>query len=310
MLQHVEPNTLYLKSSSGLGNRICPILFATRLLGLNYFDRLIIQWDNMNCSQFQLSDIFNIISNNIQVTESQFDPPTPWVHSLHSEIRPSPAIPWSYCKSNAHFGYHPVIVERDRSISNGKIISQVLYYYPKFIQIRPELLRIANEFPINNEYIGIHCRRTDVDLNRHINPEFYKILIPKLARARDKVFSERLLRIIDKNHKVFIASDDQITKEYYKSIFPNSIIRDTKLPTCLWDIHPNPGKFNRWEQMLRQRQDIIDAFIELIILSRCKFIITDFSSSYAIMAHYLMGTKVYIINSGEILLRSKSGFPT
>lgn len=300
MLQHVTNRTLYLKVDSGLGNRISPILFATRLLGLKYFERLAIKWENSNCSQFQLSDIFNICSDKIQIID---DLQMPWINSIHFELRPFNIIPWRYCTDDVYSGFSPMIVENDRNLSNDIILKEVLHYYPQYLQIRPEILQAVNEFNINNEYIGIHCRRTDVDLHWHIRPEYYKTVLPKLARTRDRLFSKKLGDIIGTDRKIFIASDDQITKEYYMTLFPNSIARDSKLPIGMWNIHPCSKKYGNWGQMLRLKADVIDAFIELLILSKCRFIVTDYLSSYAMTAHYLTGTKVYFLGKEDTLIR-------
>lgn len=303
MFQHIEPRTLYLRIEAGLGNRLSPILFAVRLLELQYFDRLIIRWGNLNCSQFQLSDLFNIHSNRIEIV-SEVEPPTPWIWGNNFEMRPAALLPWRYCTSNVFYGYSPIIAEQDRSLSNDEIINQVVKFYPRYLTIRPELLQIANEFPITNEYIGIHCRRTDVDLNEmyYFDPIDYPQVLSKLARIRDEAFTAQLSKVLEDTDKLFVASDDEITKEYYKSKFAHVVTRPSKLPINLWDIHPDPKKFGYWGQMLRTRNDIVDAFIELLILSRCSMIITDYASSFAVAARYLMGSNVYRIKPGRPIL--------
>jgi len=306
MLQHVDPRILYMRLSSGLGNRLGPLLSATRLLELQYFDRLIITWTNLNCSQFQITDLFEICSDRIQV-QSDLEPPTQWVQNSCYELRLTTLVPWRYYTHSAYAGYAPIVVEQDRKLSNDEIIQQIHEFYPNYLRIRPELAQIADEFPITNEYIGIHCRRTDVDLNEmlHFNPANYQKVLPKLARIRDDIFATKLSELLDPTDKLFVASDDETTKEYYSSKLANVRTRKSKLPVNMWNIHPNHQKFGQWGQTLRTKEDIVDAFIELLILTRCSAIITDHVSTFAAVAQFLRRSKVYYLRSSvPILMRS------
>jgi hypothetical protein len=151
-----------------------------------------------------------------------------------------------------------------------------------------------SEFPNTPNTIGIHARRTDVDLN-HINPHHtqLKTLLPKLAKARDNHYLTQLQKILPPNTPLYIATDDQNTKNTYTKHYPNATTTtNTKLPTLITNIHPNPTKYGRWNQTLRTQTTNEHALIELLILARCHTIITDYDSTYALTAHYLTGANL------------------
>ena len=307
MLQHIDHKTLYLKSTCGLGNRITSILFAIRLLELKRFDRLTIIWENMNCSQFQLTDLFEILSNKIEVIDPSDSPIS---YDNHMEYYPLKSLSsWRCMANNIYCGHPPMITKEDINQKPNEIELEVLKFYPSYIKIRNNLEDIASHFPVTKEFIGLHCRRTDVDLNylRNIEKSNCEIILPKLARIRDKIFSRQLSKFLEPSDKIFVASDDQITKDYYKSQLPNVITRNTKLSKNMWDIHPNSEKYKNWGQVLRTKSEIIEAFIELLILSKCHLVITDYFSSYAQLAYYLKGTKVRCISPEiPIILRARN----
>lgn len=302
MLVHFDYNTLYLQLSSGIGNRIPPILFAARLLHIGRINKVIIIWNQANCSQFDLTDLFNIKSDKIEIIDK-----APELTLSSQEYRPAKISWWQYyTPGQPCFSIYPIIDKSDINISNDEIIKQMWKAYPNYLEIKPELLQEANNFPISNDHIGIHCRRTDVYLNeiRKINCDD---LLLKLARLQDRMSISALKRILKPSDKVFVASDDKLTKEHYQKELPNAIVRNTTLPKGMWEIHSNAQKFGRWGQVYRSNKHIVESFIELLILARCNKIITDYSSTYALTAYYLLQTPVFMIKPKDPLIIKSAG---
>lgn len=127
----------------------------------------------------------------------------------------------------------------------------------------PHIMNKVNEFIsfIGKPFIGVHIRRTDNSFSIEKSPT-------KLFR--DKI-NERLSE--NSNSMFYLASDDEQLKHDFVAYFPrNIVIRKSTLAR-------------------NSKEGIIDAYIELLILSKSNEIWGSYFSSFSDVASYLNGVK-------------------
>ena len=162
------------------------------------------------------------------------------------------------------------------NIDNYKHIFMVGYYIfwqaPnmwKSIVINREIKRHVDEFVsqfVGQRFVGIHIRRTDNTFSTRESPT--------------SLFIEKIRDEINKNKgdvMFYLASDSPEVKRELKNIFGDAIFTSTK------EVSRNTG------------QGIIDAFIELNILSRTDKIYAPYNSSFSELAHFLHGNDFEIL---------------
>lgn len=143
----------------------------------------------------------------------------------------------------------------------------------KSIVIQPEILRrvllVSNMFPEN--VIGIHIRRTD---NIH-----------SIKYSPTELFIEVMRNEIIHNKSVcfYVASDSMPEKTLLKDTFGDKIITQMK------------------ETSRDNMSGIIDAFVEMNILSRTKKIYASAFSSFSELASFFTGIDCVVVNKDKIL---------
>jgi len=139
---------------------------------------------------------------------------------------------------------------------------QILEYLNSLI-IKKEIMEKVNEFDLKNA-VGIHCRRNEFRLNNEKN------------KSTNELFFKKMDKIIAKNKDVhfFLATDSKKTEEEFYDKYVWRIITYPKL------------------NLDRERSDtIIEAMIELILLSKCNTILGSYLSTYSEMAYWLGNCK-------------------
>lgn len=158
-------------------------------------------------------------------------------------------------------------LEHDVIIKSGLIfhpISQNLlndiFHYNENVAIRIQEL-IGTATP---DY-ALQIRRTD---NRN-----------SIANSPIEAFERIAIKLIRENNdvKIFLATDDELTKLYFQKKFPHNII------------------YNKAEASRNTRDGIIDAVAELYIMASCRHIYGSYWSSYSEIASLIGGSPLTVV---------------
>ncbi|MCQ2974925.1 MAG: hypothetical protein MJ211_08950 [Bacteroidales bacterium] len=125
------------------------------------------------------------------------------------------------------------------------------------------ILKQVNKYPlIGTEYIGIHIRRGDN--------------IKSQQNSRINLFIEKINEILKSNNNAqfYLATDSIDIKDFFDMYFGKCI-------------HTKDVDYSR-----NSDQGIIDAYIEMILLSKAKIILGSYWSSFDEVAQKLNGTKL------------------
>ena len=130
------------------------------------------------------------------------------------------------------------------------------------------LKKIIDSYQINEQYVGIHVRRTDNLWSNYHSPT--------------PVFISRMQEEIDRNPatRFFISSDSLEEKKALANRFPDRTI------------YYKQDSFNRDIAL-----NIQNAVIDLYLLSRCRKIIGSYGSCYTFTAHRISNNELEIILS-------------
>lgn len=140
--------------------------------------------------------------------------------------------------------------------------------YLKKLRIKKQILKKVDEFSrkkLSKNTVGIHVRRGDF---KNIN-NLSKI-------SSDEEFIKIIKYELQKNPKTkfFLATDEKETEDKLKKLFPNKII------ICKKNSSKREGEGS-----------VEEAFIELLLLSKCNKIIGSFSSSFTEMSWFFGSCK-------------------
>jgi len=259
-------NKISIFCDGGLGNRLSTLIGGLYLANkINYEFEIIwpqTRWCNCNFEDLYDENInhtnFNdnindyIIDNNTTLIISHIDNGYPKNIQFISQY--SNIIDMDFSNYNKIFYNHnsiPHYVDEDNSskqLSLIKISNNILNEVKKF----------TNEFNINNETLGLHIRRTD----------------SPMITSDDEYFNY-INNLNDK--KIFVCSDEEEIEKSLKSKFSNVLVRNKsqyveKFVDGPWRNNKLNGIFN----VNRNKQSVIDAFIDMLILSRTN--ILDFKN--------------------------------
>lgn len=163
-------------------------------------------------------------------------------------------------------------------VNNEDIIKTVLPMIP----FNTSLMLLANEIVAEHgdEYVGVHLRKTD------FCPTFDETII------RDAIVDNPTV-------KFFICSDDQETENFYKR-YHNVFLHNKshyveKLIDGNWNSHivdqlGNSFPFN----VNRSQQSVLDAVVDLLLLSRSSILSTDMRSRFLQIAFLLQDSKWWL----------------
>ena len=262
---------LILNLGGGIGNRLIG-LFKGVFLYENYFKNksyeLIINYtyneknkEKLLEDYIKISDnkIFNTIFSN-NVSKKQWEIIS--ILSCHCPIEKLFSINYQIVST-----YPQTNILKNLSIKNFDIDYEVIgdkikideFTIPEGFKINPDILQkvddFCNQYKINEDTIGFHVRLTD---RRNDNYE-------------DLLF--KINNLLKENKKVFLCTDE----EEFKKLVPKEVI--------IYEIKHFPQKIESDNELLNQclyrsEECIIEAFIELLILSRTKIITNCKKSTY------------------------------
>lgn len=136
-----------------------------------------------------------------------------------------------------------------------------------WLRPRQEIIEMVKTINIDNSVIGIHIRRTDNEMSCKYSP--LEMFISRI-RTELEMFPDSLF---------FLATDDEETKTVLDREFGSAIItRDS----------------------VTSRNDeggVQDAFVDLLLLSRCKKIIGSYWSSFSVTASQISGIPLEIVST-------------
>jgi len=249
----------------GLGNRLCSLIGGLHLsYKLNYdFEIIWLQTRWCNCN---FEDLFDNNINHINLSKNLDDYINENNITLilsHDKVGYSENIEYILQSDDIDkldFSSHDKIFYRHNSIPtyiNEHNSSKYLSTIKISDKILNQVKNFTEEHNINHNTIGLHIRRTDYHITT--TDELYFNFVDFL-KSRD----------------VFVCSDEEEIEKKLKNKFSNVIVRN-KLqyvqkfvdgPWRMNHLEGTDGLFN----VKRDRQSVIDAFIDMLILSRTNII--------------------------------------
>ncbi|MCS3802236.1 hypothetical protein [Niastella sp. OAS944] len=114
--------------------------------------------------------------------------------------------------------------------------------------------------------VGVHIRRTD-----NIN---------SIQMSPDHLFISKIEKLIQAGYKIFLATDNQQTQSEYLNRFPGNIITYEK-----------EGSLTvRWPKQQFNFEETREDLVDLLLLSRCEYVVGCHWSSYSRTAMVLNGS--------------------
>jgi hypothetical protein len=258
-------NKLYILCDHGLGNRLGGLIGGLKAAEILRYDPIIC-WPMNNYCNCNLLDLFDIkekiADDNFSnfLTNQRQDKNLPWffISTFHNNEIGSDIY-------DPHFDVLNIIKNKKidaiysknkvvKSIASKKDITQILNY----LQINKKILKNVKNFCNNNNItsstIGLHVRKTD---------------------SHDIANEEEIYSLVssNRNQKYFLCSDDKNTENKFLKLgnvtvnHKNSEVK--KLVEQDWRetyIDSN-GRIIPWN-VNRDSNQVIDAFIDMLILSR------------------------------------------
>lgn len=118
--------------------------------------------------------------------------------------------------------------------------------------------RLRAEMP--PQTVGVHVRRTDHKASIQESP--------------DELFDRAITELVGNGRPVFLATDNRETRARYERLFPGSILT----------LNPRRDLEKRWPVRERIACDVEDDFLDLLVLSRCEWVIGSWFSSFSGLA--------------------------
>lgn len=268
--------TIYVEPQRGLCNKLRVIVSAYSI-AKQYNKKLVVLWTSnheCNCSLDKLFDlpedikVYNLSRNGIKnriygkiirtvAKLSEYRIYDQEVVKAVSDI----SLQKKYYENSKNIYIHTC----ESLLGSGCILDSRHDF--TIIQPKADILTKVNAIIRSKDYVGVHIRRTDN--------------VEAIARSSNEAFVNSMQQELrtDSETKFFVATDANDVKIMLKSTFGDDCI-STK------------------ESVLdrNSEQGIIDAFIELVCLSRCRKIIGSFYSSFSEVAA-AMG-KIEIVVAG------------
>lgn len=245
----------------GLGNRLLAVFSAIRHVVEGRFNSATICWlKDIECG-IDLDELFTINLPNIHIIGHRHLLPEKM--TLHELVKKGENVFLEACYLFDIMGEQLCINDRH------------LEWYKNNIDLFIKILIKCVPLDLTSDLstiIGVHCRRSDWGLyndNQQIIDN-HELLIDRL----NSDFAS-YLKAINVN-KFFLATDCKKTLELLKS--QNDILYQDK---C----HYPP--YHIWNGIGRDRQVMIESFVDMILLSKCARIISDSYSTFSLAASIL-----------------------
>jgi hypothetical protein len=261
---------LTLVPMGGLANRIFAITAAISFCKDNGVC-LKVYWFRDRGMGARFVDLFNISSklDNVEIIDAK------WYHFLYDRPRKTNLwLPKIYQK----ISFDKSLYEHEEYDVVLKCLSYDSVYLVQWCQFYKRNIDLLTIYPCDNirrivdqrmfkngNIIGIHIRRTDNMLSIQNSPDelFVRLMREEISRNKDVRF--------------YLASDSDETKRKMLCEFSDRIIISNNF-------------LNRSTKM-----GIIDAYIELLLLSKCSKIYGSYGSTYSMLASLLNGKQLYIV---------------
>ncbi|EKN11148.1 hypothetical protein HMPREF1077_01406 [Parabacteroides johnsonii CL02T12C29] len=254
----------------GLANRIFAITAAISFCK-DHGIYLKVYWFRDRGMGAKFVDLFDISQklDNVEIIDAK------WFHCLYDRPRKKNLwLPKIYQK----ISFDKVLYECEEEDAVMKCLSYDSVYLVQWCQFYKHNIDLSTIYPCDNikrivdqrmfkngDVIGIHIRRTDNMLSIQNSPDelFVRLMREEINRNKDVQF--------------YLASDSDEVKEKILREFSDKII----IYNNLLDRSTKMG--------------VIDAYIELLLLSKCSKIYGSFGSTYSILASFLNGIQLYIV---------------
>jgi hypothetical protein len=237
----------------GFGNRLLAIASGLRLLDKNYYGKMTIHWITNDEIGTKLNEIITINGN---IHEA---PPHPNSPTLPLGALPTIRVPTHNKLNICHFSLF-------RSIEDHPTTDLTTEYKTALqrIQYHPDIQTQANTINTTN-LIGIHCRRTDYWTH---NQE----TAAKIHTQLDKNITT-YIKTHHPNEQIFLSTDSPYTLAHLQNELKNQIIHYPKTHYPIWTT--------------RNPQTTKEAIIDHLLLSKCKKIIADSTSTFSQTAAWI-----------------------
>jgi len=254
--------------NGGMANRILPL---ASVLGVTDIDTLYFRPDNWFGAKF--SDLFEGYSFEVkEFTQEEIDKSLPLstfflLHEIQYQFQEGRQI--RHVSDFANYLNNDIVVMSNGEINGGNVLKGL----SKLVSwIKPDILKRVKD--VGSHELGVTLRDTDgtnmsISFNHAID----------MARRAESVFvcsdsQEAENRFISS----VPAAKRQENKEYVKKLVDGKGWNDTVV-----DDEGRVFPFN----VNRGRKHCVDAFVDLLALSRCKEILGNPASSYFRLANYL-----------------------
>lgn len=254
----------------GLANRIFAVTAAISFCK----DRgvyLKVYWFRDKGMGAKFVDLFNLSQklDNVEIIDAK------WFHFLYDRPRKRNLwLPKVYQK----ISFDKVLYEYEEEDAVMKCLSYDSVYLVQWCQFYKHNIDLSAIYPCdsikrivdqrmfkNGNIIGIHIRRTDNILSIQNSPDelFVRLMREEINR--------------DKDVRFYLASDSEDVK---KKMF-----------------HEFSDKIITYDNLLDRstKAGVTDAYVELLLLSRCTKIYGSFGSTYSILASSLNGIQLYVV---------------
>lgn len=216
---------------------------------------MYVHWELSHEFSIPMDDVLTIDSN-VEIV-NKFDA----LNTLYLLKYPRIRIPTQDRLNIVHYNTFRSINDNKRADLTAEFAEAI-----RTIQINQRLVAIADKIDVSN-HIGVHCRRSDYwSLNHETAARTY-IKLDRGMRAH--------LKQQYPNEKFFISSDSPYTTIYFEEQFKGSIKHHPKASYPLW--------------RSRNRQCIEEGIVDHILLSRCKKIVADSTSTFSKTAAWMGG---------------------
>ena len=258
-------NNIYIFCNGSLGNRLGALiggLFCSEILNYNP----IIVWPRTNWCGCPFNQLFE---NDIKVLDKNID------DLFSQDLTANFMVHHNFSKYNLVNMYNHSLLNLDLLKNQNKDLYYTHNAIPEFVneenilrilstlKIKKQILENFENFSKENNLknvLGIHFRKTDAQTDTYnSNEDYYYNLIEK------------------SNDRFFICSDDFETENKFKKL--NNVISFNKTEYAS-KLDPNYGWINN---VNRTETSVIEAFIDLLILSKTK-ILSDSISTFLYFA--------------------------
>lgn len=140
------------------------------------------------------------------------------------------------------------------------------------LKINKDILDYVDDFTEDwNDVIGLHIRSWYCDRHKYHSNELFEVVINSL----------------DKDRKIFLCGDNDKVLKYFENVYGNRIIVHSQDRY----IHPHFAESGHNNSI----QTNVDAFIDLLLLSKCDTIVGTYASTFTEVAWWIGQCKSKVI---------------